>query len=223
MKYGYDGGELADLIDHYEIIDNTIVITYLDGSTYEIKCDEKGNIEKKILDDMLNQAKNRNDSVSLQTMENYKNLLTFVYKIRKIGFIGMWSTTLAMALENFIHDSNKYDIKYYMIFGAVLTLCASASISLTCVSHYIIEKYGYDESELDSIISEIEKYSIYLSVREELPEFSSNISFYKDLGINDSININTLDNYSLDQIKELERKLKKSRKIEKFYSYLPEK
>ena len=212
MKYGYDGGELSNLIDNYKIINNTIVITYLDGSTHEIKCvscDEKDYIERKILDDMLNQAKNRNDSVSLQTMENYKNLLTFVYKIKKIGYSGMWSASLTATLRNFICE--KYDIKYYVIIGAVFALC----ISTIGVSNYMIEKYGYDKSKLDSIISEIEKYSIYLSIREELPEFSSNINFYKDLGINDGININTLDNYSLDQIKELERKLKNQEKWKK--------
>lgn len=96
MKNGYSGVESSELIQKYETFNDTIVITFLDDSTYEIPLTEEN--KKYLLNQMLEQTKERSESSALADAK----------KIRKKAIL--WSFVQAgFTMLNFIAanaDSN---------------------------------------------------------------------------------------------------------------------
>lgn len=155
-------------IQKYEINKNCLIITFLDQSKVEMPFSLDS--EKRILEQMLNEASTRNQSANLNVLENHRNLLADLDTFAILGML------YSLADKNVI----------FLLF----CLCFSLPISI-------------DEQKIMKQIEELEKYDIYSRIYEKLE---------KDIGMflsvaeqkRKELNINTLDEFSLKEIHELE-------------------
>lgn len=88
------------------------------------------------------------------------------------------------------------------------------SIGINCI-FIVIDgcKYYLENDE----IKEIKKYGIYLNIMEDLERYKDNPNLLNNIkNMNEIPNINTLDNYSLKEIMQLEKNLLLCKKYEIF-------
>ena len=192
MKYGYNGIN-EELIRSYKIQDNEIVVTYLDDSRIRMPLTEKN--EQNILNKMVQQAKTRNN------VSNLKESL----QERKISDVITTS---------------------FLCSGSVLVSCMAACVDkkmlltffgglglynlVTCIARC---------KSNDEKIKELEKYSLYLSMLEDLMKLKDTQDLYTGIDLlsgDEQININTLDNYSLEDINRLKENLEICKRIDSY-------
>lgn len=87
MKYWYDEDTLDKTIMFYRKMDDSIIVFYFNGNVEEIKYNE--DIEKELIQDMLNQAEARNADISVNDLKKIGlrsdiKLFTAI----SVGFIG---------------------------------------------------------------------------------------------------------------------------------------
>lgn len=181
MKYGYTGVESKDLIRKYEhnVSNNTIIITFLDDSSYEVPYNEES--EQLILDKMLEQAQQRSESRALQNAMQ-KRRLAFAKIMLNI------STILLNSANYYRTESNNTKI-----FCSVLNGIIAVTIALNGAEF----KFTSDE------INELKKYDLYLAIKEKLENKNDSNTCNMTEGNLNSLNINTLDNYSLRDIERI--------------------
>lgn len=186
MQFGYGDADLGTLIKEYEIINNDeIVITFLDGSRY-ITPNTKEN-EKKILETMLDQAKERDKNIDLVSKKSDR------------------ATSFALISLLFCLDITKpYDSITLKTIGLMT--------KMTTLFYFLFK-------EIDRSIrfEEYEKYSIYLNNKDKIESLDERVVF---AGIDNDdleLNINTLDLYSLKELKKIRANIKK----EETFSSLP--
>ena len=195
MKHGYDGANLEKIIKNYKIIDDKIIINFLDGGKYEIPLTKQNEID--LLNKMFDQATERNNNSSINELKQLKKLFINGAVINSILCGQSVLNYSAMDPENIISKFCAF------IFG-----CASVSAIA----------YGIEYILLANRIMELEKYDIYLQIKSKLENVDNPTLFN---GIKKSknttpLNINTLDNYSLSDIKNIRDNLKK---YEEYQSY----
>lgn len=183
MNYGYENADLSKLIQKYEIIDNQIVITFLDGSNNNIALTKPN--EESVLNEMLWQAFVRNNSTALDKAMEKRNE-NFRWMMMQAGFTLMNAFTICAAKQ--------YGVK---IFGMVLG-GLTGTITLS---------WGISYKHFNDVVKELKKYDIYLSMRKQLEENVSHEVFKGIKNPNETLNINTLDNYSLKEIKKIQNNL----------------
>ena len=176
MKFGYEGADNSELIENYEKNANKIIIKFLDGSIYELPLSEEN--ESLILDSMIAQAQVRNDK-----MQGYNNNLN----IKKV---------LLNALIVIFFSYNCYieESKWLAILYAFTVAIASIDVV----------KEGKKFIITRDKIEELDKYDLYLSFMDEISQNYNNPQLLD--GINNGqteININTLDNFSLKEVKQV--------------------
>ena len=194
MKNRYDGAESEELIENYEISNDKIVITFLDGSNLEVPLTEEN--ETNLLNQMLKQAEERSKKSSIYDLKQKKKK-ALIFAIAQAG-----ATMLNAA--TFSTTDQKEDATFASILGG-LTALATVLYSLGY-------KFISDE------IRELEKYDIYLSIRESLeatddPNIFSGI---KKQGM--PLNINTLDGYSLSDMKKIRKNLKRREEYKSYFN-----
>lgn len=179
MKYGYKTDE--KLIRKYEIINNTILIIYLDGSTNTyFYTPEK---EEEILNLMLKQAIERSECTYLLEEEKRKRLNSILWILVEIGSISF----------NFCNSKDiDLSIEYRQLINYV---CFAALISELFKCKNATDK-----------INEFKKYDIYLSIKDELESLP--IALQETIGCN-NLNINLLDSYTLKEIRKMKKELAK--------------
>lgn len=96
----------------------------------------------------------------------------------------MASTNIALLVNSFIQEGYQKNALYL----------AAVGVSFIYSLHFCGEAVENHDK-----VKELEKYRLYLKMRKFLNE-------------SDSLNINTLDDYSLSDVKKLDKKLKKERK-----------
>lgn len=179
MKYVYGNVEKNEIIKNYKIVDNKIIVTYLDGSNLEFDLSR----ENELLDIMMRQAIERNDGV-IDDLDNIHadssgNAILWV-------IITMYSSGLAVELAN-----------RYKEFG-VLVMPIIVSIP-----------FIFSGRKYKNLKDELIKYNIYLSMYEKLEKMEK-AELFKGIKTDENIlNINTLDNYSLKDIKTIKNNLEK--------------
>lgn len=193
MKFGYKGAENNDLIEHFESIDNKIIIYFLDGSKLEIPLTLDN--EHNLLNKMLVQAHNRaNSSALADAQERRKNALKWI-------IIHSINTTFDLITVN---------------ISAVQSTKVFASIIGT-ITGLLLVIFGKEYKFRKEEIAELEKYDIYLSIIEKIEQVLNNEVVFADIKFSFSeLNINTLDNYSLEEIKIIRNNLIK---LEQYSSY----
>lgn len=192
MKYGYNGAELGELIKNYKTSNDKIVITFLDGSNYEIPLTEENEID--LLKQMLEQAEVRSRTSSIYVLKQ-KRKKALILTMIQVGF------TLVSIINASTNDS-----KGIKVFASIL----SGITALTVVANGLNYKFINDE------IKELEKYDIYLQIRARLENIGDPNLFNGIKKQEAPLNINTLDSYSLNDIKKIRDNLKIS---EKYLSY----
>lgn len=177
MKYGYENISGEKLIQHYEISNNKIIIKYLDGTIDEMLFTKEN--ESNLLKIMFEQAKSRSKSAALKKAISEK-LFMASWTVRFGGFTML---SLLLAIVSSSHDAELY---------ACIVSCFTGIPSIFCGARY---------ASKNSEIKELEKYDIYLSIKDRLERNISRPSlFYEVNNKQDVLNINTLDNYSLKDI-----------------------
>lgn len=196
MKYGYKGVELKDLIEKYEhnVSNNTIKITFLDDSSYEVPFTEEN--EQLILDKMLEQAKARSESEALQNAIQ-KRRIDFPLMMLKV------SALMINSANNSGANSKESKIIYSVLEGL---------IAVTIVLDGVELKFISDE------IKELKKYDIYLAIKDKLEsKINCDTCNMTDSNLS-TLNINTLDNYSLGEIKRIRDNLDKDEKWGQYFN-----
>lgn len=194
MKYGYEGAETGELIQNYKTSNDKIIITFLDGSNYEIPLTQEN--ENDLLNQMLEQAQERSESSSLYDAKK-RRIKALIWTITQVGF------TMLSIFNYFNADS-----KGKRIFNSVI----AGITALTVVIDGLSYKFSNDE------IKELEKYDIYLSIRERLENANDPNLFNGIIKQGVQLNINTLDNYSLNDIKKIRDNLKRSEKYSSYFN-----
>lgn len=194
MKNGYDGAESEELIENYEISNDKIVITFLDGSNLEVPLTEEN--ETNLLNQMLKQAEERSRKSSIYDLKQKKKK-SLIFAISQAGITMLNAAT-------FSTTDQKENATFASILGG-LTATATVLYSLGY-------KFISDE------IRELEKYDIYLSIRESLEAIDDpNIfSGIKKQGM--PLNINTLDGYSLSDMKKIRKNLKRREEYKSYFN-----
>lgn len=194
MKHGYEGAESGELIQNYKTSNDKIIITFLDGSNYEIPLTEEN--ETDLLNQMLEQAEERSKKSSIYDLKQ-KRKTALIWTITQVGF----------TLLNIVNASTT-DLKGIRVFASIL----GGITALTVVTNGLDYKFKNDE------IKELEKYDIYLSIRARLENISDPNLFNGIKKQETPLNINTLDSYSLNDIKKIRDNLKRSKKYSSYFN-----
>lgn len=188
MKFWDDYCNKSEIIDNYEKSESSIIINYLDGSNYVLPLSKEN--ENKIIDLMIKQAILRDCTKNFEDIQDKKKI-TFQNQIVS----GL--ATIAFGGIVFLANKNEKDL---------ITLIASIETIISGIT-FIINGLSFmvNSEELNELL----KYHLYLEYKERLDKEIDNINLFEGIRGNTILNINTLDNYSLDEIKKIIANLKR--------------
>ena len=188
MKFWDEYCNKGEIIDNYEKSESSIIINYLDGSNYVLPLSKEN--ENKIMDLMLKQAILRDCTKNFEDIQDKKKI-TFQNQIVS----GL--ATIAFGGIVFLANKNEKDL---------ITLIASIETIISGIT-FIINGLAFmvNSEELNELV----KYHLYLEYKERLDKEIDNINLFEGIRGNKILNINTLDNYSLDEIKKIIANLKR--------------
>lgn len=183
MKYEYNITKKVGLIKGYNVVDDNIFIEFLDESKFSIPNSLEN--EKIVLDKMIEQAKERNKEVNIEALNEDKD-------------------------EHFLNFMN--NLLFWYITHLSIECINNASIQFFCllvigINSYFASKNFINFYKCNKEIEELEKYDIYLDIMDDLEVCNNQELFYKVDNDTKSLNINTLDNYSLKEIKQIKSNL----------------
>ena len=187
MNFGYNGKNNNELIKKYAVVDNNIVITFLDDSQKTIPNTLEN--EKNIVNLMLSQAIERNSSSELNKT-----------KVLKALSAGEILASTGVSFEYLYLYANTSMEDFYLKLFSILMAGTYTMLG------FAFNKKVYES--LDDKIDELKKYDIYLKLNDTLNEIVQDP--YVSLSLDErykKLNINTLDRYSLEEIKNLEKNL----------------
>ena len=188
MKYGINRYDNSEVINSYIKSDNSIIIIYLDESVKEIPYSEDN--ENKVLNEMIIQAIVREET----------ELNQLPIKI-KYDFLNI----VSRAVISFLMFNSIYTNRYYYVNKSVVYKIVYSLVVAFCSANIVryINELIYDYKKSIDIV----KYHEFFELKEELDKYGDSL-IEDNLKLKDVININTLDNYSIDSIKEIINKLK---------------
>ena len=188
MKFWDEYCNKGEIIDNYEKSESSIIINYLDGSNYVLPLSKEN--ENKIMDLMLKQAILRDCTKNFEDIQDKKKI-TFQNQIVS----GL--ATIAFGGIAFLANKNEKDL---------ITFIASIETIISGIT-FIINGLAFmvNSEELNELV----KYHLYLEYKERLDKEIDNINLFEGIRGNTILNINTLDNYSLDEIKKIIANLKR--------------
>lgn len=199
MNFGYIGKPKHETIKNYEKFEDKIIINFLDGSSQEILL--KDGTEEEILNKMLVQAKERDMSLTVKEIIDKRRhyLLQEICNIL-LGF----SSTLRLITSKMTENNLSFTLN---------SITASGFCILAIINGVEFKIYN-DE------LKELKKYAIYLDLLNKL-EQSNQLNINSLLKIDGKyVNINTLDNYSLKEIRELINNINYSKTFDDSYPSL---
>lgn len=186
MKYWYDDNTLDTAIAYYKRMDDKILVHYFNGNVVPIQYKEE--IEKELIQEMICQAEERDKNISIETLKSVKkkNNLDLAYEIG-LGYSG-------------VICSNFTEINYNVRLACAIISIASGLFALNKTAKL---------NEVSRQIEELEKYKLYLSMRKEIEGNYNQETFNGIRFFDGNFNINTLDNYSLNEVKRIKKNLLK--------------
>ncbi len=186
MKYGYARANFEELIRNYKVSNDKIIITFLDGSRKEIPFTEQN--EAELLNEMLKQAK-------IMRMNKSEHVL----KVEKYDALRGAIRMIPITFSDYV-TANKSDT-YQVVRTLSGVFCGLAALTIV-TSSFI---YNLKANELN----ELKKYKMYLDMKEDIDKTDAYLfKGVKTKGM--PLNINTLDNYSLNDIKQIRNNLSDS-------------
>ncbi len=178
MKYDFELVERKNIIQKYGVVGTNLVITYLDGHQV-IMVNNQENLEN-FKNEMLTQALYRNRSYDLNALIKKRIAMT-----AGAGLSAALTYAYLIALIN--GDTNIFKMACVVFGISYSTAC------LSCIKLLV---------ETNDEIKEIKKYDIYLTLISKVP----NMKEYLDK--NYKLNINTLDNFSLNDVIKIDKHLR---------------
>lgn len=176
MKYGYLGVNFNEIIKKYKKEENSITVTYLDNSTKILPNTKEQ--EQKIIENMIQQAYDRDKSNMLNETKSLKDFCTYMG-------LGMSIVTAMSCYGAAVND----DVSNKFIFGLLAIITGSSTL---------VDSLLYNNSSEE--IEELKKYRLFLSIMKQI----------EDSNEYNNININTIDDYSLKDIKKIKKNLGKN-------------
>lgn len=188
MKYWYDDADCDKAIKLYMIEDNKIIVFYFNGEVSIMKYRE--DIERELIGEMISQAEKRDSEVSIEYLK-YNNLISDIklFSTISLGIFGCISANI---------ESMNNSVRF--VGG-----CMSVVSALLA---FLEEKKNTTFSKQ---IEELEKYKLYLNMRKELEDNFNEQTFRGIKLFDGKFDINTLDHYSLGEIKKIKKNLDKNK------------
>lgn len=181
MKFYTGPEELRDVIGRYHISGSSMFIFYLNNRVESISSFTEEQ-EKEVREIMLKQLQERNASINLRPYVLQKNFD---------------ASLLAALTGSYIVDRIKFGgIKSYLTIGTII-----GTIYLT--SRILKER---------AIIKEVKKSNLFLDMYDELQTQEGKNAVEElnfDKIYSEELNVNTLDNFSYSEVKEVHKKLKR--------------
>lgn len=174
MNYNYKNYKDNEIVKRFDKMDDKIVITFLDDSLVVLDLNDEN--EKDALDLLLKQAIERDKSDALENAISKRTIYLLIGILSSIG--------VDLTLRNFLSNPN------------IFLLALNTLLFLLNGSNVI--KLGKKFENSYKEIEEIQKYRIYLQIKEELDGKKNGIK-----------NINDLDKFSLNDVKNLQKTLVK--------------
>lgn len=186
MKYGYARANFEELIRNYKVSNDKIIITFLDGSRKEIPFTEQN--EAELLNEMLKQAK-------IMRMNKSEHDL----KVEKYDVLRRAIRMIPITFLDYVTANNSDTYQVVRTLSGVF--CGLTALTIV-TSSFI---YNLKANELN----ELKKYKMYLDMKEDIDKTDAYLfKGVKTKGM--PLNINTLDNYSLNDIKQIRNNLSDS-------------
>ena len=196
MKYGYEEKSYKELIENYKVSGDKIVITFLDGTKNEILLTKEN--ERELLSKMIKQAQERSESSALYIAKIRKKTLTNFVTIIMGGILLDFAIVSATTAGNSIFMGNVTE-SIAAILGSITGVCLVI---------------GGIQYSFNDEIEELEKYNIYLSIRDELEKCISDFDLFSGVEkMTEKFNINTLDEYTLEDLIQISNNLKRYKEI----------
>ncbi len=185
MNYTYGYKKASEIIKNYKIKDNKIIINFLDGSFYKVD-NTKENMDY-ILNIMLEQAIERNNTDALNDAIRSENnaILSSISSLIVSASTGV----LAYNLDG------KGQIPVYILGGVIFV--SSIALGVSSIPH---------SCEID----ELKKYRLFLSMKDNLDEKANDLNLYNGVKNKKKLNIGTLDDYSLSDLRKIRTNLNRS-------------
>jgi len=180
MTFAY-GMNAVDTIKKYEVMDDQIIVTSLTDVKYSVSLKD----EHILIKTMIEQAKSRNEKVNFIELKN--NLKKI--KSRIITEIGIITINAGVPIINRDYDEIMAMFQFVVVLSSIL-------LTLD-IKDFIEDKKEYEE---------LEKYRIFFNIKEDLKKLSFVLCGLKKIPT-ENININTIDNYSLKNMKEIRKNL----------------
>lgn len=188
MKFWDEYCNKGEIIDNYEKSESSIIINYLDGSNYVLPLSKEN--ENKIMDLMIKQAILRDCTKNFEDIQDKK-------KITSQNQIVSGLATIAFGGIAFLANKNEKDLITFI--ASIETIISGITFIINGLSFMV------NSEELNELV----KYHLYLEYKERLDKEIDNINLFEGIRGNTILNINTLDNYSLDEIKKIIVNLKR--------------
>ncbi len=192
MKFWDEYFDKGEIIENYDKSESSIIINYLDGSNYVLPLSKEN--ENKIIDLMIKQAILRDCTKSFNDIQDKKNI-TFENQIVS----GL--ATLAFGGIAFFANKNEKDL---------ISLIASIETIISGIT-FIINGLAFMVNSEE--LNELAKYHLYLEYRERLEKMNTP-NLFNGIREKHELNINTLDNFSLNDMRVIINNLKKCEKME---------
>lgn len=187
MTFNYEKADLSKTIMHYVVRENRILVYYLDGI---ISCEGEYSIqaERNILSIMAKQAEERSAVMNINKVKAIA-LFSFFSLVSGLGVGGatVLNPSLFSNLNSFL----------------VLSLCVGDIVF--SLYHFLMTA---------PYLSELEKYEIYLKMAHEFANYKIFIDA-RDFERALNLTMNTLDDYSLKEIKHLKKEYYRSFEIKR--------
>lgn len=200
MKYEIEGIKKEETIKEYRILNNSIIVTYLDGNLKTFPY-TKAN-EDAIVSEMLKQASYRESKLYSAYMSNKMGQARantdYIATLVALVTTSSVAANFLLAQTSYLSPAMQAVLLGSSTIGEVLALRTYISVS---------KKQKKIAEELD----DVEKYHIYLKIRDvlkNLPE-PELYELYNEVKRKAStLNINTIDEFSLKDLKKISENLK---------------
>lgn len=185
MNFTYGLKKSSEIIKNYKIKDNKIIINFLDGSFYKVD-NTKENMDN-ILNMMLEQAIERDNTDALNATIRSKNSSVAI----SISNLIVSASTCVLAYNS----PEECQVVIYTLGGILFV----SSIAL-----------GTSSIPRSCEIDELKKYRLFLSIKDKLDEKANDLNLYNGVKNKKKLNIGTLDDFSLSDLKKIRTNLNRS-------------
>ena len=185
MNFTYGLKKSSEIIKNYKIKDNKIIINFLDGSFYKVD-NTKENMDN-ILNMMLEQAIERDNTDALNATIRSKNSSVAI----TISNLIVSASTCVLAYNS----PEECQVVIYTLGGILFV----SSIAL-----------GTSSIPRSCEIDELKKYRLFLSIKDKLDEKANDLNLYNGVKNKKKLNIGTLDDFSLSDLKKIRTNLNRS-------------